>query len=205
MPSANTIKYISLDNLTQYDALIKSYIDSADAHAFKFVEISGNTLNFYTDTPPIGQSAVPDYSITIPYEDMTAFKQQVTTLVGSDTGKSVRTIAAEEIAAQLIPANADASLDTLAEIADWIQSHPDDASAMNTAITALRNLVGTLPSGITATTVVGYIQELVDAEETRADAAEDALDARVTALEGAIGTENAFATTEDISALFATP
>ena len=199
----NTIKYISLDNLTQYDSLIKSYIDSADAHAFKFVEISGNVLNFYTDTPPIGQDATPDYSITIPYEDMTAFKSQLATLIVSDTGKSVRTIAAEEIAAQLIPANASQSLDTLAEIAAWIQSHPDDASAMNTAITNLQQLVGTLPNGITATNIVGYIQELIEEEEDRAEAAEDGLDARVTALEGAIGTENAFATAADISALFA--
>ena len=103
----------------------------------------------------------------------------------------------------MIPANASQSLDTLAEIAAWIQSHPDDASAMNTAITNLQQLVGTLPNGITATNIVGYIQELIEEEEDRAEAAEDGLDARVTALEGAIGTENAFATAADISALFA--
>ena len=62
----------------------------------------------------------------------------VGTLVGSDTGKSVRNIAAEELAAQLIPDDAKDSLNTLQEIADWIQDHPDDASAMNTAITKLQ-------------------------------------------------------------------
>ena len=62
----------------------------------------------------------------------------VGTLVGSDTGKSVRTIANEELAAQLIPSDAQDSLDTLQEIADWIQDHPGDASAMNTAITKLQ-------------------------------------------------------------------
>lgn len=82
---------------------------------------------------------------------------KVTTLVGSDTGKSARTIANEELAAQLIPQSAKESLDTLQEIAAWIQQHPDDASAMNQAITALQNLVGTLPAGTEATTVVGYI------------------------------------------------
>ena len=67
-----------------------------------------------------------------------AIDTKVTTLIGGDTGKSVRTIANEELASQLIPANAKESLDTLQEIAAWIQNHPDDAAAMNQAITALQ-------------------------------------------------------------------
>lgn len=65
----------------------------------------------------------------------------INTLVGSDTGKSVRTIANEELAAQLIPEDAKDTLNTLQEIADWIQDHPDDAAAMNTAITKLEGIV----------------------------------------------------------------
>lgn len=82
---------------------------------------------------------------------------KVTTLIGSDTAKSVRTIANEELAAQLIPANAKEALDTLQEIAAWIQNHPDDASAMNTAITNLQNLVGTLPQDTEETTIVAWV------------------------------------------------
>ena len=82
---------------------------------------------------------------------------KIATLIGSDTAKSVRTIANEELAAQLIPSSAKESLDTLQEIAAWIQNHPDDASAMNQAISDLSALVGELPSTTTATTVVGYI------------------------------------------------
>lgn len=108
---------------------------------------------------------------------------KVTTLVGDDANKSVRTIANEELAAQLIPEGAKESLDTLQEIAAWIQEHPDDASAMNQAITALENLVGTLPTGITSTTVVGYIQELVNAEKTRAEVVESGLDSRLDTIE----------------------
>lgn len=70
-----------------------------------------------------------------------AAKADVDTLIGSDAGKSVRTIANEELAAQLIPEGAQESLDTLTEIANWIQEHPDDASAMNTAITKLNSIV----------------------------------------------------------------
>ena len=99
---------------------------------------------------------------------------KLTTLIGSDANKSVRTIANEELASQLIPASAKESLDTLQEIAAWIQSHPDDASAMNQAITDLQTLVGTLPEETEATTVVGFIvaeiaairQELTDKNVT---------------------------------------
>lgn len=89
--------------------------------------------------------------------ELSTVSGKVATLIGSDTAKSVRTIANEELAAQLIPQSAKESLDTLQEIAAWIQSHPDDASAMNTAITNLQTLVGTLPQDTEATTVVGYI------------------------------------------------
>ena len=75
--------------------------------------------------------------------DVIAVAGRVTTLEGSDAGKSVRAIANEELAAQLIPESAQESLDTLSEIAAWIQAHPDDASAMNAAITALQNKVDT--------------------------------------------------------------
>ena len=67
-----------------------------------------------------------------------AYEGKVDTLIGSDTGKSARTIANEELAAQLIAENASASLDELQEIAAWIQQHPQDAAAMNAAITALQ-------------------------------------------------------------------
>lgn len=70
-----------------------------------------------------------------------AAKADVDTLIGTDTGKSVRTIANEELAAQLIPEGAQESLNTLTEIAQWIQDHPDDAAAMNTAIAKLNGIV----------------------------------------------------------------
>lgn len=93
---------------------------------------------------------------------------KITTLIGSDTGKSVRTIANEELAAQLIPSTASEALDTLQEIAAWIQAHPGDAATMNSAITALQTLVGSLPSsGTNATTVIGYIQEQIAAVQTQ--------------------------------------
>lgn len=80
--------------------------------------------------------------------DIFADKALVDTLIGSDTGKSVRAIAAEELAAKLIPANAQDALDTLAEIAAWIQEHPGDAAAMNSAISALQTAVSGLQTTV---------------------------------------------------------
>lgn len=82
-----------------------------------------------------------------------------------DAGKSIRTIANEELAAQLIGENAQESLDTLAEIAAWIQSHPGDASAMNQAITALQNKVvlGTDSNGTEYATVKAYVEAAIAA------------------------------------------
>lgn len=70
--------------------------------------------------------------------EVNALATQVTTLIGEDDNKSVRKIANEELAKQLIPENAKEALNELEEIAAWIQSHPDDAATMNADIEALK-------------------------------------------------------------------
>ena len=62
------------------------------------------------------------------------FQNWLITLNGSNTAptKSISTMISEGIAK--VVANAPASFDTLKEIADWISTHKNDASAMNTAI-----------------------------------------------------------------------
>ena len=97
-----------------------------------------------------------------------AVSGKVDTLVGSDANKSVRAIAAEELAAQLVADGAAESLDTLGEIAAWIQSHPDDAAAMNEAIVALQNKVvlGTYVDGEETkeyATVKAYVEAAIAA------------------------------------------
>lgn len=62
------------------------------------------------------------------------FQNWLITLNGSNTAptKSISTMISEGIAKVVV--NAPASFDTLKEIADWISTHQNDASAMNTAI-----------------------------------------------------------------------
>lgn len=134
-----------------------------------------------------GKITTAEDNINTLQTDVDAVEAKVATLIGDDASKSVRTIANEELTKQLIPDNAKDSLDTLQEIAAWIQSHPDDASAMNAAIEALKTKVGDIPEGATATTVVAYIKELVDAEKTRATGIEGGIDKRVSAIETKLG------------------
>lgn len=96
----------------------------------------------------------------------------VATLIGEDTGKSARTIANEELAKQLIPENAAEALNELQEIAAWIQSHPNDASAMNEAIVALQNkmVLGTYVDG-EETKEYATVKEYVEAAVAAAHAA----------------------------------
>ena len=94
---------------------------------------------------------------------------KVDTLIGNVTGddaKSARGIAAEEVAK--IVANADSSFDTLKEIADWISTHSESASAMNSAIIALQAklVLGTyIPDGesdpVQYSTVKAYVEAYV--------------------------------------------
>ena len=121
---------------------------------------------------------------------LTALEPKVATLIGDDANKSVRTIANEELVKQLVPETAAEALDTLEEIAAWIQAHPGDAAAMNKAIEDLEKLVGELPEGITATDVTGYIAEVkaalaksISDEAARATEAEGNLDKAIKAEE----------------------
>lgn len=111
---------------------------------------------------------------------VTTAEGKLTTLIGTDTGKSVRSIANEELVAQLIPETAKASLDTLQEIAAWIQAHPDDASAMNTRITDLETLVGDDP---VSTQINAAIDALKIGDYAKAADLTAAV-GRITALEG---------------------
>lgn len=110
-----------------------------------------------------------------------ALNGKVTTLIGSDAEKSVRTIANEELASQLIPASAQEALDTLQEIAAWIQNHPSEASAFNVAIQNLQAVTALPGAGEDPNegTIAYYAKQLVDAESQRAQGVEAALNAAI--------------------------
>jgi len=122
------------------------------------------------------------------YDD-TALAGRMSTLEGSDAGKSARAIAAEETAK--IVAGADAAYDTLKEVSDWISSHKTDAAAMNSAILALEAVLAGIGGEGEKPTVVAYVADAIAALKIGdyAKAADlTALAARVTAAEGKLDT-----------------
>lgn len=64
--------------------------------------------------------------------DTSELEAKMTTLIGADNDKSVRTIATEEVTK--IVTGADESYDTLKEISDWIKQHPEDVAEINSKI-----------------------------------------------------------------------
>lgn len=70
---------------------------------------------------------------------------------------SVKKTVADEVAK--VVAGADKDFDTLKEISDWIASHKGDASAMNSAISALE----TLTAGFEDATIKAYIDDAITA------------------------------------------
>ena len=116
---------------------------------------------------------------------------QASTLVGEDASKSARAIAAEEVAK--IVDGADATFDTLKEIADWISGHKTDAASMNSAIKALEAIVDGIGGEGEPTTVVAYVTAAINALKIGdyAKAADlTAAVARITDLESKVGVLN---------------
>lgn len=134
--------------------------------------------------------------------DLGSVKATVNKLDGDvKTEGSVKYQISEAIAK--IMNNDSEAMDSIKEIVDWIQNNQDAAnivalqntvSGHTTQIGALNTLVGKLPEGITATDVVGYIKEVVKAEEDRATGAEGGLDTRLTTAENTLKTIKSAAT-----------
>ena len=92
-------------------------------------------------------------------KNISSLENNITTLVGEDINKSVRTIANEELTKQLIPDNAQEALDTLQEIAEWIQNHPNDVATINKDIQQLKTAIGIVPEGLN---IINYIDQNIE-------------------------------------------
>lgn len=178
----------------------KAYADGKDA-AITAAKKAGDDAQADVDALEAKVGSVPadktvvemisDAQAAATYDDtaltgrVTTVEGKVTTLIGDDASKSARTIASEEVAK--IVAGADASYDTLKEIADWISSHKTDATAMNSAIVALEAIVDGIGGDGEKATVVEYVTDAIAALKIGdyAKAADlTALAGRVTTLEG---------------------
>lgn len=112
-----------------------------------------------------GQITASEYNDTEIKKSIKANTDAIGVLNGTGDG-SVDKKVADAVAS--IVANAPAAYDTLKEISDWISTHTEDASAMNSSIQTnktdianLAKLVGTLPEGEDSATIIAYIDKKV--------------------------------------------
>lgn len=147
---ADSIKITTLEQLKIALQAAKTYIDG---EINGLGTLAGKSEVAYDDLAAALKSLI----------DGKADGSVVTTLVGDDTGKSVRTISAEEVAK--IVAGADENYNTLKEIADWIMSDTTGATKMANDITRLDAIldgIGDTGSGEYAT-VVAYVEAMIAA------------------------------------------
>lgn len=114
-----------------------------------------------------GQIISSEYNDTEIKKTIKANTDAIGILNGTGDG-SVDKKVADAVAS--IVADAPAAYDTLKEISDWISTHTEDASAMNSSIQTnktdianLAKLVGTLPEGEDSATIIAYIDKKVGA------------------------------------------
>ena len=100
--------------------------------------------------------------------DVADLQAITTTIIGSDSDKSMREVAAEEVAA--LVADAPEDLDTLQEIAAWINDHPDSASDLNNRLTIVEGDVANLETTL-ATLEAQQIQNTGDIADLESEIA----------------------------------
>ena len=122
------MQVFTLDNLQQYDGLMKDLVGKVDAKSLKTVAIDGNTLKFYKVEEPVGETA-PAYEITLPETDISGLLSKLT---GATEGN-------------VVVANADGTVkDSGIKSADLalkseVKAVSDVADANKTAIEAINN------------------------------------------------------------------
>lgn len=186
-------KFLDLIGLTLYDTLSKGEMDKKDAEMLKQAKAYSDSLSTNYDPAGTAQSKVDALANGAVKQNT----QAIATLNGTGVGSVSKTVA--DAVAKIV-ADAPESFNTLKEISDWITTHSSSASDMNsqiqtnkTGIANLVKLVGTLPESTEATTIVGYIDSLIEGVDFSQEIA--------TAKTEAISTASADATTKANKAL----
>ena len=124
---------ITAVKVAAWDAAEANAISSAKTYTDATIEAL-NLANTY-EAKGTAQSLIDGLKLAETYASKDV-ESTISTLVGEDTGKSVRSVSAEEVAK--IVNSADTRYDTLKEIADWIISDTTGSAQMANDINALK-------------------------------------------------------------------
>ena len=167
---ATMINYLSLTGLNQYDLKIKEFIAAkvaeGDAPSFKYVDLNNGVLKFY-NVNPITEYSEPVFEIELPEQDLSHLMALVEGAVAGniavfgENGQVVDTgIKAEDLATKT------------------------DVQTVQDSVDELSELVGVLPEGTTATSVVDYVN--IKTAGIATDAALEELNNQVSGLQTAV-------------------
>jgi hypothetical protein len=149
------------DGLYVKDVIADGHTLSQKADKSDIPSLDGYATESYVNTNLQNYATKDEVSDLVDMSVVTELQGKVETLVGEDADKSVRDIAVDVLTETLVSETATEAYDTLAEMSDWIKSHPEDAAAMNTAIQKNATDISNLDSAYkTADTKV-----LTDAQE----------------------------------------
>ena len=182
-------QYVAADKVIS-EALAQEVLDRGNADTALGERIDGVVADYTAADAALDKRIKDLEEDNTNANNIATLEGKVSTLIGDDTNKSVRTIANEELVKQLIPDNASESLNTLTEIAAWIQAHPGDAATMNAAITkntadiktnadAIDAIKGDYLKGSDKTELEGKI----NAEVTRSTGIDEDFETRISKLE----------------------
>lgn len=160
-----TIPETDLTEVNKAIKAVKDVVDKLDGEDTVEGSVKAQLKALKTEIE--GQITASGYDDTEVKKSIKANTDAIGILNGTGDG-SVDKKVADAVAS--IIADAPAAYDTLKEISDWISTHTEDASAMNSSIQTnktdianLAKLVGTLPEGEDAATIVAYIDKKVGA------------------------------------------
>lgn len=114
------------------ESLVDNIIKNEETVALALTELDEREIALNDRVKALEDStAVADaFSAATAYTS--SVEAKVTTLIGNDSDKSVRTIANEELAAQLLGEDkAEDNFRTLQQLAQWLEDHPEDVAEMN--------------------------------------------------------------------------
>lgn len=167
---ATTINYLSLTGLQRYDLAIKEFIEAkvneGDAKSFKFVNLENGVLKFYT-VNPITEETVADFEIELPEQDLSNLMQ----LVQNAVSGNIATFGENGQVSDSGIAVADLAVKT-------------EVEAVQANVDGLAELVGELPEGSLATSVVEYVN--IKTAGIATDAALEELNNQVSGLQTAV-------------------
>lgn len=154
MAETNTLQFLDLAGLAKYDSHNKAYIDEKVSTSLKGVAFSedSSSLLFYTDLPIEGASAA--YELELPKTDVSNFIEKFT----SATAGNVITVA--EDGKTIVDSGF--ALADVAKKSD-VESMQTSVDQMSATVEALEALIGSIPEGYEATTIVQYVKEVADA------------------------------------------